>query len=80
MLDDRTATDHAGELAFWNEVDNVTGWTACLGPDAGTDMLEAYAAPARVEDVVGLPRLYLDCPQLDIFVHEELEYARECSY
>lgn len=77
MLDDRTTTNHAGELAFWNEVDNVTGWVAYLGPDAGTDRIEAYAAPARVKDVAGLPPLYLDCPQLDIFVHEGLEYVRK---
>lgn len=77
MLDDRTTTNHAGELAFWDEADNVTGWTAYLGADAGTDKVEAYAAPARVEDVAGLPPLYLDCPQLDIFVHEGLEYVRK---
>lgn len=76
MLDDRTITNHAGDLAFWTEIDNITGWMAYLGPDAGTDKIEAYAAPARVESVVGLPPLYLDCPQLDIFVHEGLEYVR----
>lgn len=76
MLDDRTTTNHAGELCFWDEIDNITGWTAYLGSDAGTDKIEAYAAPARAKDVAGLPPLYLDCPQLDIFVHEGLEYAR----
>ncbi|KAJ5195461.1 uncharacterized protein N7498_008899 [Penicillium cinerascens] len=76
MLDDRTTTNHAGELAFWNEVDNITGWTAYLGSDAGSDWIDAYAAPARVESVEGLPPLYIDCPQLDIFVHESLEYAK----
>lgn len=76
MLDDRTATNHAGKLAFWDENDNKTGWTAYLGPDAGTDKVDEYAAPARVKDVEGLPSLYLDCPQLDIFVHEGLEYVR----
>lgn len=76
MLDDRTKTNHVGELAFWDEMDNVTAWTAYLGPDVGTDMTEAYAAPARVESVVGLPPLYLDCPQLDMFVHEGMDYAR----
>lgn len=77
MLDDRTTSNHAGELAFWDEIDNITGWTAYLGPDAGTDKIEAYAAPGRVESVAGLPPLYLDCPQLDIFVHEGLEYVRK---
>jgi acetyl esterase/lipase len=75
MLDDRTDTNHAGALAFWDEKDNVTGWTAYLGSNIGSDKVIPYAAPARVESVEGLPPLYLDCPQLDIFVHEGLEYA-----
>ncbi|KAJ5179931.1 hypothetical protein N7492_003141 [Penicillium capsulatum] len=76
MLDDRTVTNHAGDLAFWDEVDNLTAWTAYVGSDVGTDKIKAYAAPARVEDVSGLPPLYLECPQLDMFVHEGLDYAR----
>ncbi|KAJ5083892.1 hypothetical protein NUU61_008471 [Penicillium alfredii] len=75
MLDDRTVTNHAGALAFWTEQDNITGWTAYLGSNA-SDHIVPYAAPARVESVAGLPPLYIDCPQLDIFVHEGLEYAQ----
>ncbi|KAJ6126352.1 hypothetical protein N7523_001964 [Penicillium sp. IBT 18751x] len=75
MLDDRTTTNHAGELAVWNEIDNITGWTAYLGSDAGTGHFEAGAAPARVESVKGLPSLYIDCGQLDMFVNECIEYA-----
>ena len=75
MLDDRTNTNHAGALAFWDEKDNLTGWTAYLGPNVGSDAIVPYAAPARVDSVEGLPPLYLDCPQLDIFVHEGMEYA-----
>lgn len=76
MLDDRTTTNHVGEMAFWTPADNITGWTAYLGTDRATDRVEAYSAPARVESVEGLPPLYLDCGQLDLFVHEDLEYAR----
>lgn len=76
MLDDRTTTNHAGDMAFWTAEDNITGWTAYLGPDRGTDTIEPYGAPARVESVEGLPPLYLDSAQLDIFVHEDLDYAR----
>ncbi|KAJ5316536.1 hypothetical protein PENANT_c019G01498 [Penicillium antarcticum] len=76
MLDDRTVINHAGELAFWDDNDNITGWTAYLGSNVGGDQIAPYAAPARVESVEGLPPLYLDCPQLDMFVHEGMEYAR----
>lgn len=77
MLDDRTVVNHAGKLAFWDADDNATGWTAYLGKDVrGTEEVSPYAAAARVESVEGLPSLYLDVPQLDMFVHEGTEYAR----
>lgn len=76
MLDDRTTTNHVGKMAFWTPADNITGWTAYLGSDRGTERVEAYSAPARVDTVDGLPPLYLDTAQLDLFVHEDLEYAR----
>ena len=76
MLDDRTVTNHVGELAFWTEEDNITGWSAYLGKEVyGTDSVSPYAAAARVESVEGLPPLFLECPELDIFVHEDLKYA-----
>lgn len=76
MIDDRTRSNHAGELAMWDENDNITGWTAYLGADVGSDRVSSYAAPARTTSVEGLPPLYLECGQLDIFVHEDIEYAR----
>lgn len=75
MLDDRTTTNNVGELAFWSAEDNITGWTAYFGPNAGTDSASPYAAPARAGSVHGLPPLYLDCPQLDIFALEDAKYA-----
>lgn len=76
MIEDRTQSNHAGELAMWDENDNRTGWTAYLGADVGSDKVASYAAAARTTSVEGLPPLYMDCGQLDIFVHEDLEYAR----
>ncbi|KAL4895003.1 Alpha/Beta hydrolase protein [Aspergillus ambiguus] len=76
-LDDRTVLNHAGKLAFWDSDDNITAWTAYLGKDVyGTERVSPYAAPARVESVEGLPPLYLDVPQLDMFVHEGIQYAQ----
>lgn len=76
MIDDRTRSNHVGNLAIWDEGDNQTGWTAYVGPDAGSDRVPQYAAAARTASVEGLPPLYLECGQLDILVHEGLEYAR----
>lgn len=76
MLDDRTKTDHTGGLLLWGVDHNTSGWTAYLGSEVGSDRVGAYAAAARVDSVSGLPPLYIDCGQLDLFLHENLEYAR----
>jgi len=78
MLDDRTTSpDPAlGDVLTWSFEDNVTGWSAYLGPLAGGEEVPAYAAPARVEDLSGLPRTYLDVGGLDIFRDEDLAYAQ----
>lgn len=76
MLDDRNLTPIAGleELAFWRVGDNITGWTALLGDKAGKEGVSPYAAPARVESVEGLPPIYIDIGDLDIFKFENIEY------
>jgi acetyl esterase/lipase len=38
-----------------------------------------YAAPARADDVTGLPPTYIDTGDLDIFRDEDLTYARRLS-
>lgn len=78
MIDDRNLNPVNPELAkllFWGVDDNVTGWTAYLGDQAGKEGTSPYAAAARVESVEGLPRTYLDCGNLDLFVKEDLEYV-----
>lgn len=76
MLDDRTSMKaEPGIFTLWDEDDNVTGWTAYLGSRMGQDGVPIYAAPGRVEDVAGLPPLYMDIGQLDIFIQENHAYA-----
>ncbi|MEO3759359.1 alpha/beta hydrolase [Mycobacterium sp. B14F4] len=81
MLDDRTSTPDPHMLPFltWTYDDNVTGWGALLGADAGTDAASAYAAPARAADLSGLPDTYLDVGDLDIFRNEDIAYARRLA-
>lgn len=40
------------------------------------DSVSPYAAPARVDSVHGLPSLYLDCVQIDMFALEDVKYAK----
>ena len=61
--------------------DNKTGWGALLGglDNVGGDDTSPYAAPARAKDVSNLPEAYIDVGQLDIFVYEDLEYAKRLT-
>ncbi|KAF2023182.1 alpha/beta hydrolase [Setomelanomma holmii] len=78
MLDDRT-TEEDHELApfvTWSWDDNWTGWNALLGGGLGGNKVSPYAAPARTEDLIGLPPTYIDVGNLDIFAKEDELYAK----
>jgi acetyl esterase/lipase len=79
MLDDRndTASSHAIlDSRVWNRTCNHVGWNAYLGGLAGGPDVEAYAAPARATDLGGLPPTYICVGTLDLFLDEDIEYAR----
>lgn len=79
MLDDRTcvatAPSHAGRFV-WNADSNRFGWGALLGREPGGEGVSPYAAPARAEDLSGLPPTYIMTGALDLFVEEDIDYAR----
>jgi acetyl esterase/lipase len=78
MLDDRNTQPVRALVPFatWNWDDNRTGWGALLGDRAGTDGVDAHAAPARAADLANLPSTYLEVGQLDIFCAESVAYAQ----
>ncbi|WP_437311078.1 alpha/beta hydrolase [Sorangium sp. So ce388] len=83
MLDDRTvtATDphaHVGEF-IWTRDGNRFGWTALLGHEPGREGVSPYAAAARAEDLAGLPPTCISVGALDLFLEEDVEYARRLS-
>jgi len=79
MLDDRTgSTVDAGPLAgefVWTPENNRFGWSALLGTAPGGEDVPAYAAPARAEDLSGLPPAFISVGALDLFLEENLAYA-----
>ncbi|KAF7193611.1 Esterase LipI [Pseudocercospora fuligena] len=80
MLDDRTTKPLEALMPFatWSYDDNITGWGALLGEKAGSlnpQPGHEYAAPARAENLSGLPPTFIDCGQLDIFIHEDAKFA-----
>jgi acetyl esterase/lipase len=81
MLDDRNTIPDPEIVPFavWSYDDNVTGWGALLGDAIGGANVPAYAAPARADDLSGLPPCYLEVGQLDIFRDEDLIYAKRLS-
>ena len=79
MLDDRTCVREPNPFAgdfVWTPASNAFGWTSLLGHPPGQDDVSPYAAPARAEDLSGLPPTYISTGALDLFVDEDIEYAR----
>jgi acetyl esterase/lipase len=78
MLDDRTVlrTD-VDETSFrlWNNRANLFGWQSYLGAEPGGDGVDPLAAPARCEDMSGLPPAWIGVGDLDLFLDEDLAYA-----
>ena len=80
MLDDRTSSvgerhPYAGEFTWTNEA-NVFGWTSLLGQKPGGKDVPYYAAPARAPSLKGLPPTFIAVGALDLFIDENIEYAR----
>jgi acetyl esterase/lipase len=79
MLDDRNATPSTEAVTdpeLWNRTSNELAWRAYLGSAYGTDQVSPYAAPARMADLSGLAPATILTGELDLFVDENLEYAR----
>ncbi|MFB7930326.1 alpha/beta hydrolase [Streptomyces sp. NPDC056039] len=78
MLDDRNDTPSTYQMAglgVWDRTANETGWTALLGSRRGGPDVPAYAAPARADDLTGLPPAFLDVGSAETFRDEVVAYA-----
>jgi acetyl esterase/lipase len=83
MLDDRTGSTrtpppYQGAI-IWTPQNNRFGWGALLGVPAGSRRVPNGAVPARVEDLRGLPSTFIGVGSIDLFVDEDLEYARRLA-
>ena len=80
MLDDRTGSSVAAPPAIgnfvWTAASNRFGWSSLLGVPAGSSRVPAGAVPARVANVTGLPPAWIGVGSIDLFVEEDMEYAR----
>ncbi|WP_150294218.1 alpha/beta hydrolase [Sphingobium estronivorans] len=79
MLDDRTCItrlpEHLGAFV-WTPQANAFGWRSLLGKEPGSADVSHYAAPARADDLTGLPPAFISVGALDLFLVEDMDYAR----
>jgi acetyl esterase/lipase len=78
MLDDRTVTRtdmDTSNVRVWTPASNRFAWTSYLGHAPGREAVSAYAAPARREDLSGLPPTWIGVGSLDLFFDEDERYA-----
>jgi acetyl esterase/lipase len=79
LLDDRHETRSSREivdLRTWCRDRSLPAWAAYLGREPGGPDTSPYAAPARADDLSGLPPAYCAVGQLDLVVDENVDYAR----
>jgi acetyl esterase/lipase len=79
-LDDRTClrsdlSPLVGEF-IWTLASNRFAWRAWLGTAPGGGDVSPYAAPARAATLSGLPPTCVQVGALDLFVEENIDYAR----
>lgn len=80
MLDDRTGStrrvpSYIGAY-IWVPASNRFGWTSLLGVPAGSPVVPAGAVPARVEHLAGLPPAFIGVGSIDLFIDEDMDYAK----
>ena len=80
MLDDRTGSSRnpsplAGEF-LWTAASNRFGWSSLLGHPPGGADVSPYAAAARATSLAGLPPCFIAVGGLDLFIDENIDYAR----
>jgi len=74
MIDDRNETPSSHEITdigIWDRSANIEAWQWYLGSGEP----DQYAAPARAEDLAGLPATFIDVGTVDLFRDEDIAFA-----
>lgn len=74
MIDDRNETASSLEIVdigIWDRAGNIEAWEWYLGGQPA----DQYAAPARAEDLAGLPPHFIDVGDRDMFMDEDIAFA-----
>jgi acetyl esterase/lipase len=80
MIDDRQRSRSSGwDAPIWPARANELGWQAYLG-DLHGGAVPPYAAPARADELAGLPPALVMVGTADVFFDEDVEYARRLAH
>jgi len=72
---DRYKNRHTGEF-IWTREKNRYGWEALRGDYQVRDERKGWFSPSVAEDLSGLAPAYISTGALDLFLDEDLDYAR----
>ncbi len=79
MLDDCNAApvgEATADALLWTRANNVVGWRSYLGCEPGVEGISPYASACRAIELAGLPPAYVAVGDQDLFVGEDIDYAR----
>jgi acetyl esterase/lipase len=79
MIDDHNVTltgKSVSDSFVWTRENNLIGWRSYLGCEPGAEEISPYAAVFRAKELSGLPPAYIAVGDLDLFLNENIEYAR----
>lgn len=83
MLDDRTGSTHQLPahigVVGWDAPANRFGWESFLGAEPGSQAVPKAGVPARQENLAGLAPAFIAVGGVDLFVSEDIEYARRLT-
>ncbi|MET0250058.1 MAG: alpha/beta hydrolase [Sphingobium sp.] len=80
MINHRTGTQkpglpHTGDY-IWTREANAYGWRALRGDYDPVDARAGWFSPALAQELAGLPPTYIAVGALDLFLEENLDYAK----
>ncbi len=78
MIDDRNETASSKEIVdigIWDRAGNIEAWAWYLGGQVA----DQYAAPARATDLAGLPPMFIDVGDRDLFRDEDAAFAERLA-
>jgi acetyl esterase/lipase len=82
MLDYRNETPSSYEVidvGVWDRALNIEAWQHYLGPDIKAGQISPYASLVLTDDLAGLPPLFIDTGDIDLFRDEIITFVQRLA-